>query len=253
MLPWLSTPFGEVATHGLFVFFGIIIALVVFVLLNRREAYRLSKKTLALFTVFVAAGGLLGGRILYFLVALADAGVEGTVFTFAGNVFYGGLLGGLFAGALASRIYGLPFARLADLAFTSLPLGHALGRVGCFLAGCCYGVATDSVIGVVFPAHHPTHPVSVLPVQLLEAGFNILLFLLLLYLFLRKMHGGTYRLPAVYLVAYAAFRFLIEFYRDDAIRGVELLSTSQWISIPLFLAGLHLLFTHRGSRRRYHV
>ncbi len=257
MRPWFSTPFVEVSAYGLFSVLGVIIAGVVFFSLNRNKAYELPGRALAIFAVFVLTGGFLGARLFFLLVSFSLLGTDplagSVILTSAGSVFFGGLLAGLGAGFLASRLYGLPFARLVDLAVTSLPLGHALGRVGCFLAGCCYGVATETVFGIVFPAHHPSHPESVLPVQLFEAVFNLALIFFLLAWFRKGRHAGTYRLPALYLVFYATFRFLIEFFRADAIRGVNFLSTSQWISLPLFLAGLYLFFSHPHRREDHHA
>ncbi len=248
MRPWLTTPFGEVSAHTLFSSLGVIVACVVFFALNRRRDYALSVRVLALFLGFVLFGGFLGARVLFLLVSFPADPSAGIAI---GTVFYGGLLGGLGGGYLASRLYGLPFLRLLDLAAMSLPLGHALGRVGCFLAGCCYGVATESVFGVVYPAGHPTHPSPTLPVQLFEAAFNVALFSLLLFLFHRRRAVGTYRLPALYLIMYPAFRFINEFFRADPIRGVHLLSTSQWLSIPLFLAGLYLLLSRPPHREAH--
>ena len=256
MRPWLPTPFGEVSAYGLFSVLGVLVACIVFFALNQNRAYRLSAKTLAIFLAFVLAGGFLGARLFYLLVSFSFSAREPwstAIPSSIGSVFYGGLLFGLAAGFLASRLYNLPFARMIDPAVTSLPLGHAIGRVGCFLAGCCYGVQMETAFGVVFPAHHPTHPQSVLPVQLFEAAFNMALFLFLFSRFQKGRHIGSYRLLALYLVSYALFRFCNEFFRADEVRGVDFLSTSQWISLSLFLAGLHLFLSHPRQRKDQHA
>jgi phosphatidylglycerol---prolipoprotein diacylglyceryl transferase len=142
-----------------------------------------------------------------------------------GFVFYGGLLGGGLFSLIS--LYVLKNWSLKNSEFLVVPLtmGHAIGRVGCFLAGCCFGSKTSSVIG--------THLHGALrhPVQLYEAGG-----LVLIALGVTKLKN--FRLP-FYLICYGLLRFGLEFIRGDEIRGGWLeLSTSQWISLLLILLGM---------------
>ena len=147
----------------------------------------------------------------------------------------------------------LSFDSLGRDLVPALPLFHAFGRVGCFLAGCCYGIpAPAGWLGVTFPASAVEAPsgVPLLPVQLYEAAGCVLLFLLLDHLTDRGWPGG--RLLALYLALYAVFRFLLEFLRGDAVRGsLGPLSTSQVISLAV-LAGVLLaeLLHHRRNIRQ---
>ena len=108
----------------------------------------------------------------------------------------------------------------------AFPLFHGFGRIGCFMAGCCYGVklATPAELFGIFTLDR-------LPVQLIEAGFEFLLFAVLL--FCEKKQAKTDTLQ-IYLITYAIFRFCIEFFRGDAIRGIFLgFSTAQWVSLAI--------------------
>ena len=213
-------------------------------------------------------GALLGAKLLYLLPLLprlwadllllrtAPADFMAQYFS-GGFVFYGGLLGGLAGAWLFCRRRGLAFAALGRDLVPALPLFHAFGRVGCFLAGCCYGIpAPLPWLGVVFPAGAVEAPggVPLLPVQLYEAVGCFLLFLLLDRLAQRGWPGD--RLLALYLALYAAARFGLEFLRGDAARGfLGPLSTSQVFSLGvlavllLWFAG-ELLHARRDVRER---
>ena len=124
--------------------------------------------------------------------------------------------------------------------------------MGCFCAGCCYGRETDSFIGVCFPdsVSGLAPDVRVIPTQLIESCANVLVFAALLLITRKKRKGYTSLF--IYMMIYAVVRFLIEFLRGDEIRGAYwLFSTSQWISIGLFLLSLTgLAATKRWYEKR---
>ena len=210
-------------------------------------------------------GAILGAKLLYLLpllpqlvAALPFLRTSPSYFLAkylsGGFVFYGGLLGGLAGAWLFCKQRRTSFAALGRDLVPALPLFHAFGRVGCFLAGCCYGIpAPVGWLGVTFPASAVEAPggVPLLPVQLYEAAGCFLLFLLLDHLTKRGWPGDC--LLALYLALYAPFRFLLEFLRGDAVRGfLGPLSTSQVISLAV-LAGVlfaHLLHHRRDVRQR---
>lgn len=154
---------------------------------------------------------------------------------FSGSVFYGGLIGGLIAGGISVKVQKLPADIVCDCVAPSIALFHAFGRVGCFLSGCCYGV--ESPHGIVFTDSliESANGVPRVPVQLYEAAFELALFAALSVLLRKgKLQG---KLLPLYLVTYAAGRFVLEFLRGDEYRGFILgLSTSQFISIFVFIA-----------------
>ena len=147
----------------------------------------------------------------------------------SGIVFYGGMLFFLLSVDLGIRRFVL-FRRASGwgLAALIVPLFHGFARIGCYFGRCCYGIVTYGALCASFWEHR-------LPVQLIESGFNFLLFIvLLLFFYYRKRTRG--KLVRAYLWSYASFRFLIEFFRDDAVRGsFGPLSFSQWVSLCLLL------------------
>lgn len=148
----------------------------------------------------------------------------------AGVVYYGGLIGGMLGLLLYTKEKGYSFYHLADPMSRLLPFGHSIGRVGCFLSGCCYGHQHNGL----FSVHYPVDGVyiNVYPVQLFEAATEMLIGVVLLSI--RFRHEGNY--TRLYLTLYAVTRFLLEFIRGDSIRGIWFgLSTSQWISIAILL------------------
>lgn len=154
-----------------------------------------------------------------------------------GFVFYGGLLGGLFY-LLVLR--GLKFPLNKDVIWATVPaltIGHAIGRFGCFLAGCCYGKETDLFWGIELHGAH-RHPT-----QLLE-----FFLLMILGVFLLKSKKEKSKLISIYFVSYGIIRLFIESLRGDLIRGTwGTLTPSQWISLALIGAGL-LIFVRNSSQ-----
>ncbi len=200
-------------------------------------------------------GGSLAGSYLLFVVVEASRGVPigETVANGGGLVFYGSPIGGTFAALVACRLLGVPFLRLADAAIPAIPVAHALGRIGCFLAGCCFGAPWDGPWAVRFthpfaPGAHPD--VLRHPTQLYEA-FGLLV-LALGFALAPARDVGTGRRALAYALAYAALRFTVELFRGDAVRGLFLggaLSTSQLLSLAFgALAGALLLRRQLGGR-----
>ncbi|MBK5257246.1 MAG: prolipoprotein diacylglyceryl transferase [Vicinamibacteria bacterium] len=169
----------------------------------------------------------------------------------SGGVFYGGLLGGIPVAWWYIKKHGLPLLNTLDILAPAVALGQAVGRLGCFAAGCCYGTPSTTPWSVIFhsedahalvgvPLGIPLHPS-----QLYESlGTFVLMFVLLAVLRNRKFHG---QVLSVYLLSYAVLRFTLEFFRGDVARGTVFggaLSTSQFIAILvvfLTLAALPVL------------
>lgn len=166
---------------------------------------------------------------------------------FGGSVFYGGLIGGLIAGFFYVKKTGMPFDITTDCAAVSIPLFHGITRVGCFLGGCCYGVEWEHGITFTNSLAEGANGVPRVPVQLFEAGYEVLLFGLIFILLNRELLKG--RLLALYLLLYAVGRFILEFWRGDDYRGYLFgLSTSQIIAIGMFIGSLvFLIIKHRRS------
>ncbi len=169
--------------------------------------------------IFSVVVGWIGSHVF-------DCVIKGRAITHAGFMFYGGLISGAFSFVIVSALlidkkYIFAILNAAVIPFI---LVHAIGRIGCFLAGCCHGIPlTQSHYFNLFLKYHPT--------QLYES-----FFLLLLALFLHKLENKyPLRLCYIYLVSYGIFRFLIEFLRGDDRVFIYGLSISQLISLMIFL------------------
>lgn len=203
--------------------------------------------------------GIIGAKALFMAVTytwdeIADAvRANGVIWLLQGGlVFYGGLIGGVIGAFLGAAIAKTKLLDYSDSIVPTLPLAHAIGRMGCFCAGCCYGKVTDSWIGMSFPSAVTglAENVKVIPTQLIEAGANVLVFLFLLWFTRKKRVGATTLF--VYLIIYGVERFLLEYLRGDEIRGIfGAFSTSQWISIAIVvLAAAGLIATKIVSNKR---
>jgi phosphatidylglycerol:prolipoprotein diacylglycerol transferase len=174
----------------------------------------------------------------------------------SGGVFYGGFITAVVAGYFLIRRYKLPWWKTADAFAPGLALGNAIGRQGCFAAGCCWGKPTAMPWGVEFTkaGHDVTGvplDVHLHPTQLYESFGALLVFFFLLWLHRRKRFSGQVIL--FYAVLYAVMRFTIEFFRDDprgdifGLTTLTGLSTSQMLSLIVGTVGL--IFLIRRWRR----
>ena len=165
-----------------------------------------------------------------------------------GFVVYGGIIVGVLAAILYCRQKKLVFLDYFDLLVPSIAVAQGFGRIGCFLAGCCYGRETDSFLGVVFPEHSMAPSgVKLLPTQLFSSAGDFLIMVILLLYSRKKRERG--RTGALYMILYGIGRFLIEFLRADDRGTVGSLSTSQFISIGIVAVGLILFFSSKLFHR----
>lgn len=244
MLPFFTLWGRTIGSYGLCAVLGLLISGFVAVRLGQRRgfpAYLVIQATVAALIGLLAGGHLLYG-LLHLPALLTQPNLTTLLYSFSGSIYYGGLLGALFSVRWYARRFASQQAgQLTDLFALSVPLFHAFGRVGCFLGGCCYGIPCrwgfTAKGNLLVPEGNG---VCRFPVQLLEAGCELCLFVLLLYLFRKGNRPG--QLVFCYLLGYAPLRFGLEFLRGDAARGFLLtLSTSQWLSIPLFCTALWIL------------
>ena len=234
--------FFGITLYDLCLALGAVAALVLFRILSDKTHLSARKNNLAL------VGGLCGFGLGLFTATLLQAfynymaGEPFAIVANTGATFYGGLVGGIAAFLaiyLGAGARLLPkgeakasLAEVSSMAACSITAAHALGRVGCFFAGCCHGVVKDSV----FAVYMPTVGARVLPTQLYEAIFLVALCALLCYRVLRGKHDGFF----LYLTAYGFFRFFIEYLRGDY-RGASLVSfltPSQLVALLMVAVGI---------------
>ncbi|UCG39391.1 MAG: prolipoprotein diacylglyceryl transferase [bacterium] len=255
MLPELVTV-GPVTVHtyGLLVALGILSAVILAELLHRRSGGQPGR--IVDMALMVVLAGLLGARLMFVLVNLdyySRFPMEIFLIWKGGLVFYGGLLGGMAAFIVLIRVHRLPLWEMLDIGAAAVALGHAIGRLGCFTAGCCYGQPTGVPWAVTFTdprclatevLNEPVHPT-----QLYSFFFLAALTVFLVWLRPRRSFAG--QMTASYLILYGLFRFGVEFLRGDPRGTMTLLgatlSTSQWASIVAVLAGavLYVILSRR--------
>lgn len=201
---------------------------------------------------WIIVGAIIGARFLY-VVSYWDKEFAGQPWTRifnmrSGLVYYGGLIGASLATIIFCRRARVKLWTMADVMAPSIALGHAFGRVGCFMTGCCYGRPSDLPWAVCFPHDHVTKGVPVHPTQLYESGLNLAFYVGLAWLFQRRKFDG--QVFAVYLIGYALLRTLTESFRGDYTRyylgGIA--TPGQTVSIIILAAGLTLWWTQRTRR-----
>lgn len=222
--------------------------------------------------LWVLAAALIGSKLLMIVTEWDDyRDNPRQIFTLdffrSGGVFYGGFIGAVMASVIVMRIYRLPWWRTADAFAPGIAIGQAIGRLGCFSAGCCWGKPTTHAWGVKFTerGHEITGvptvvnqltdpgqrefwaqklggmlaPLHLHPTQLYEAVATLVIFIVLLALGRHRRFDG--QIVLAYAAMYAVVRFVIEFWRDDP-RGMVLgLSTSQFIAIIVFIGAIAAL------------
>src|ERR671939_324227 len=249
-----------VNTYGVLLALAFLAALFVAARLGARDG--LQRERVFDLGLWMLLGGLVGSKLLLMVAEPEYASnpwqLVSLDFLRSGGVWYGGFLGGLLTGVLLIRRYKLPFWKVTDAFAPGVALGQAVGRQGCFAAGCCWGKPTTLPWGVAFGelAHRITGvPVGVHlhPTQLYESFAALLIFLFLYWLHRRKRFDGE--VIGAYAVLYGLTRFTIEFFRDDPrgdIAGLTTLthlSTSQLISLIVIGALIFLFRRWRRARR----
>ena len=183
--------------------------------LRRSRVLRLSTEKASIIALSTLGCALLGAALLF----------RFTAHEWGGFVFYGGFFAG--TGAFFVSMHRAKIARseAANAVVPALSLGHAVGRLGCLVQGCCFGTHCDLPWAI-----HGLHPT-----QLYESLF----LFILTFVLLRRPASSRWPAAKVYLVSYGVFRFLNEFLRGDTIRGFwGPLSTSQWVSLVVILSGI---------------
>lgn len=236
---------GPITVYG----YGLMIAIGIFsaYFLAEYRARRIGLDDESVFglTCWAVVAGLIGGKLLYYITTyreiLADPSLLLQIAD--GFVIYGALIGGVLGVVLYCRYKKLNCLSYFDLAVPSVALAQGFGRIGCLLAGCCYGRETDSPLGIVFhSSDYAPNGVALIPTQMISSGLNFLHFAILI-VFAKKYKKGEGQVAGLFFVLYSAGRFLLEFLRGDAERGnIGALSTSQFIAIFMFLFGWALFF-----------
>lgn len=240
--------------YGTMIAIGILSGLVMLYYRTRkRETY--NADDIFDMAIIAVLAGIIGGKLLYILTIIKTViKTPSSIINDAGNGFV--IYGAIILGALAVFVYckrkKWNALSILDLCIPSVALGQGFGRIGCFLAGCCYGKETTLPIGITF-TNSPFAPSGekLYPTELMSSGFDFLLTLVLLLYAKRheqdKKNGGVF---GIYLIAYSVGRFFIEFIRGDIERGfIGMFSTSQLISVFTFIIGI-IVFNYDKIKSR---
>lgn len=200
--------------------------------------------------MYALISGLVGARIFY-VVQFWQQDFAGKSFwkvfrvDQGGLVFYGGFILAILVVMLYARLKKFSILKILDLVSPAIAIGHTFGRIGCFMQGCCFGKpAGSSFCGVHYPlasaparrypSLNPLEGSSALyPVQLFESLANLLLCIFLLYLFKKVKRPGC--IAGIYLMFYAAIRFVMEFFRGDHTHKILEMTPSQFIALCVML------------------
>jgi phosphatidylglycerol:prolipoprotein diacylglycerol transferase len=246
-------------TYGVLLALAFLAALFVAGRMAAREG--LSKERIYDLGLWMLVAALVGSKVLLLFAEPEYRDVRNLFsldFLRSGGVFYGGFIGAVVTGYVLVKRYRLPWWKTADAFAPGIALGQAIGRQGCFAAGCCWGKPTNLPWGVKFTelGHKITDvPTDVYlhPTQLYESFAALAIFLFLVWQHRRKKFDG--QIIALYAVLYSIARFTIEFWRDDPrgdIAGLTTLtglSTSQIVSLIVFIAGATvLILKHRRAK-----
>jgi phosphatidylglycerol---prolipoprotein diacylglyceryl transferase len=243
-----------IPTYGTLVAIGFLLALWVTLRLAKRA--QLPSEQITNLAIYCALAGLVGAKLFMVLFDFQTYWNDPrSLFSFstlqAAGVYQGGFLLALVTAILYMRRQGLPGFETCDVFMPGLALGQAIGRLGCFSAGCCWGIESHLPWAVTFKslqAHDLTGvplDIPLHPTQLYESFADALIFLALYYRIGKTHTAGT--ILGWYLALYSCARFAIEFFRFHE-QGLHFgLSYTQWISLATLAAGIALLIWRRGA------
>lgn len=235
--------FIQIYSYGLMLVFAFWIS--VFLLTRRAPALNVTNDFFWNLFLVILSAGILGARLAYIALNLRfflDNPQEVFMLWHGGLVWYGGFLGGMLSGSIYLKRKKMPLLKTMDLIMPYVALAQSIGRIGCFLNGCCYG--RPSEWGIYFPAHNE----KLIPAQLFSSFGLLIIFIVLRLLQGRPRRQGF--ILVCYLIAVSLERFIMEFLRGDSPRNFGGLTIFQVISIAVFLSGLFLWNTILKSAKK---
>ena len=243
MYPYIYIFDRQIGTYGLCMMLGFWLAGLL--ALHRGKPLGLKMEDLVIVAAMAFGGTLIGGGLLYVFVTYPIDQIIEFIrqgdfrFLASGLVFYGGLVGGGLGALLGAKVSKCSLSILERSVVPFIPLGHAVGRIGCVMAGCCHGFEYEGPLALYYP--HSLTGLSpdkgYFPVQPLESVLNVGICLLLLWY--AKRIKRTFELLFLYLGLYSVSRFFLEMLRGDSVRGVwSGFSTSQYIGIALLVVSV---------------
>ena len=240
----------DVYGYGFMIAIGILCA--IFLLNKKAKAKGYNEDHIFNMIIITIIMGILGGKVLYVITdfknVIKNPSIIFTQFGY-GFVIYGAIIFGILSIFLYCKKKKWNSLEVFDMVVPCVSLAQGFGRIGCLLAGCCYGGITEGPLYLVFPEGSLAPAgIHLHPTQIYCAIFDFLLagFLLWYYKRKEKKAGDT---VSMYLIIYSIGRFLVEFLRNDPRGSVGILSTSQFISIFVLIAGILIYNRHKFKGR----
>lgn len=233
---------GPITIHmyGLMIGIGFIVAY--FICCHRAKKKDLNEDILWGILICSILGMLIGSRLVYYLICFPEILKNPSIlWDFQnGYVVYGGIIAGVLFSYLYCKKKQVPFLEYFDLVMPSVSVAQGFGRIGCFLAGCCYGRETTSWFHIIY-THSQFAPnnVPLIPTQLISSAGNFIIAGVLFYY--SKKSRTTGMVGAMYLILYSIGRFFIEIFRNDYRGSIGSFSTSQWIAIGIIMLTICLI------------
>ena len=240
-------------TYGLLVATGFFVGLMVTIKLGKSEGIKPQQTMDMGFLIILAA--IIGSRVLYVFINISYY-IEQPLDIFkiweGGLVFSGGIICVVLTVIWYTRKHHLSFWKIADLWAPAMVVGQGIGRIGCFMAGCCYGKPTGSKWGVVFTDPHALAPLNIPlhPTQLYSAAYAFIIFIVLLLPYSRKKFEGQVFLWL--LVLHSTARLFVERFRGDD-RGILLgsdMSITQLVTLLILIGSIVTLFIFKRRQAR---
>ncbi len=240
--------------------YGIMLALAfiigIFVAIKKAEKRGIHRDMIVNLAFIVMISAIVGSRLFYVLFHLDEFKGQ-WIYTFlpvqadgsiglGGLIFLGGFLGALLSGSIYVYVKKVSFWKIVDSVAPSLALGLFLGRIGCFLNGCCFGKECDLPWGATFPANSPAGyqmgQVEIHPTQLYASAYGLLIFIILMMLDRKEWFQGF--LFGTFLILYGISRFIVDFFRfyETEMFLIDGIGFNQIVSLLLIIAGVLLLF-----------
>lgn len=251
---YVHLPGRDLPSYGLLITSGVLLANLIALLL--RKKLKIVMDDLIILEAYMLIGIFLGAKLLYLITTapyIEWNRITEPEYFFAliqgGFVFYGGLFGALLMILLAGRIHKIDAVYYIRKVIFLCPFAHAFGRLGCFMAGCCYGIPYHGPCAVVFPEQSfAPSGIELFPVQLLESATLFLISFILGFLTIRFDFAYTIE---TYFILYGIDRFFIEFLRYDEERGIYgPFSVSQWISLIAVFGSAAVILIRKSRQKK---
>jgi phosphatidylglycerol:prolipoprotein diacylglycerol transferase len=239
----------SIGSYGAMVALAFLVA--TYVWYQRAKKESISSKIIIEFALILLISGLIGARLFHTLQHIKS---NGFIFRNGGLTYYGGFVSASIAGFIYLRSKELPISKMMDIITPSLAIGEAIGRIGCFLAGCCFGKPTDSVLCVTYPEKSLTYTLlkgqCSYPTQVFTSIILFLVFIILIIISKWTIFSG--QLFLIYAIIHSIQRFFIDFFRlYSPEEYIGNLATSQLISLIIGFSALFTMIIILFRRHRY--